>query len=527
MIKEEYIVVIGHPRNKKYYTDLGYDIEVGKPSLIKPKHLSKGCVSKVTTVCENCGRESLNTFKDYWNYTNGFMDNYYCNSCKSIKSEKTSLENWGFKNPMQNDEIKARLSNSLLDKYGVSHYSKTDEWLSKFRKTSLENWGQDNPSKNIEIIKIIRDKNIEMLTSSDFRNDSKSKKQRNTWKKYAGVLPNDYNVIKYENDSFSIRHNKCDDCFDITKGLLYTRLKNKSIICINCNPVTIMRSSFELEVGEFISSLGIKVEIGNREILEGLELDYFLPELNLAIECNGLYWHGELFKSRKYHQNKTNLCKDKSINLIHIWEDDWNKKSNIIKSIISNRVGMITNKIWARKCEIRLVSTTEYKKFLIDNHIQGYASSSYKIGLYHKNELVSLMTFGWRRTNNKREFELIRFCNKLNYLVVGSASKLFNFFLNSNDVDEIVSYADISLFNGSLYNKLGFQWSGLSEPNYFWVVDGVRRHRYNFCKRKLVKEGFDSNKTEVEIMNDRGYWRIFSTGQEKWIYFRKIFLIYI
>jgi len=90
--------------------------------------------------------------------------------------------------------------------------------------------------------------------------------------------------------------------------------------------------------------------------------------------------------------------------------------------------------------------------------------------------------------------------------------------LNKIDVSEIISYADISIFSGSIYDTLGFEKNSLSRPNYFWVVDGVKKHRFNFSKKKLVNKGFDPSKTEVEIMHDRGYYRVFSCGQEKWTY---------
>ena len=520
MIKDNFVEVIGHSRNKKYYTDLGYDVIVGESFFVNPKHLSKGSTFKITTICENCSKESLNVFKDYWNYTKGFKEPYFCTGCKKIKSEKTSLKNWGFKNPMQNEKVKDILRNSLIEKYGVSWYSKTDEWLSKFKKTSLDKWGYDNPSKNPLIINDIRDKNINFLKSEEFRVISKEKKQRNTWKKYKNLLPDNYSVIGYDTDVFTLKHHDCESDFKLTKGLLYSRLKTKSIICIECNPIDVNKSSFEEEIGLFLKEIGVDFEKGNRSILSGLELDYLIPHSKVAIECNGVWWHNELFKSSNYHINKTKMCLEKEIQLLHIWEDDWFLRKDIIKSIIKNKLGLIDKNIWARSCVIKEVKTSEYRSFLEKNHIQGYASSSYNIGLYYNDELVSLMTFGWRRTNNKREYELIRFCNKLDHSVVGSASKLFKYFLKNTEILELTSYSDISLFSGELYAKLGFIKSGLSKPNYFWVVSGIRKHRYNFSKRKLIKEGYDKNKTEVEIMNDRGYWRIFSTGQEKWIYKR-------
>lgn len=521
MIKEEFIEIVGHSRNKKYYTELGYDIKVGKTILIKSKDIIRGSSYKVTTICSNCRGESKNAFKDYWNYTSGLKEPYYCNSCNVIKSEKTNLEKWGFKNPMQNSEVKHRLKKSIQEKWGVDHYSKTEEWFSKFKETSINKWGYDNPSKSPKIISNIKDKNTKRLKSNEFRLVSKEKKQRNTWKKYADLLPINYGVIKYESDLFILENKTCNHKFEITKSLLYTRLKNNNIICLNCNPINVNKSSFELEVGRFLDEINIDFISNDREILNGMELDYYIPSHNLALECNGVFWHNELFKSSKYHINKTKMCSELGINLIHIWEDDWNHKGDIIKSILKNRLGIIGEKIWARNCQISNVSTIEYKKFLNDNHIQGYASSSYNVGLRYNGELVSLMTFGWRRTNNKKEYELIRFCNKLGISVVGSASKLFNHFIKNNKhILEIISYSDISIFTGLIYKKLGFDMVGLSDPNYFWVINGRRKHRYNYSKRKLIKDGFDPNKTEVEIMHDRGYWRVFSTGQEKWA-FRK------
>jgi hypothetical protein len=49
------------------------------------------------------------------------------------------------------------------------------------------------------------------------------------------------------------------------------------------------------------------------------------------------------------------------------------------------------------------------------------------------------------------------------------------------------------------------------------LIDGVREHRFNWRKSKLVKLGFDILKTEEEIMNENGYYRIYNGGNRKWI----------
>ena len=134
------------------------------------------------------------------------------------------------------------------------------------------------------------------------------------------------------------------------------------------------------------------VETSNRTILNGKELDIYLPELNLAFEFNGLYWHSELHKDRRYHLEKTKLCADKGINLIHIWEDDWDNKVEICKSIILNKIGK-SERIYARKCDIRIVDNKLVREFLDINHIQGFVGSKIKIGLYYNYELVYYVQF--------------------------------------------------------------------------------------------------------------------------------------
>jgi hypothetical protein len=133
------------------------------------------------------------------------------------------------------------------------------------------------------------------------------------------------------------------------------------------------------------------------------------------------------------------------------------------------------------------------------------------------------MTFGSLRKSLGQKsinnvYELLRFCNKKNTSVVGGASRLFKYFLSKNEVDSVVSYSDSSRGFGNLYKELGFKFIHDSVPNYYYIIEGVRKHRFNFRKDKLVKEGSDPNKTEIEIMSDRGIYRIFDCGSKKWVF---------
>lgn len=616
MIKEKEIIINGHSSNYKYYISLGYDVIVRKPFSIKTKDLMAGSVVVITTICDECKRETKNAFKDYYIYTNGLKDNFYCNKCKSIKSKKTCIDKYGVDNPMKSQEVKDILKNSLLEKYGVDHYSKTDEYKEKYKNTCLEKFGVDSPLKSDliknKIIKtnikntgfpypmqsnIIKDKSkktcqdkyntdtysqtegckeeirntnlekfgvdsysktneykikvketnlgkygVESYTQTEeykiqtkntnlekfgvehysktdeFKSIVKIKREGLTKLRYEYLIGEDFNIIEYNNKNFNIKHVICNKEFLISRDALYGRLYNDMCLCTECHPINSQHSNMELELQDFLNIHNINYEVGNKKILSGKELDIYIPDFNLAIEMNGIYWHSEIYLEKDYHVNKTNICKEKGIQLLHIWEDDWKYKRNIIKSIILNRLGLLKEKIFARKCIIKEVNPADTRLFLDNNHIQGFSNSQLKLGLYYNEELVSLMTLGWRYINGKKEYELIRFCNKINFSVIGAASKLFSYFIKTNNIQEIISYADISLFEGELYNKLGFIKSHLSKPNYFWIVDGIRKHRFNYNKQKLIKEGFDPNKTEVEIMHERGCYRIFSCGQEKWVY---------
>jgi len=137
------------------------------------------------------------------------------------------------------------------------------------------------------------------------------------------------------------------------------------------------------------------------------------------------------------------------------------------------------------------------------------------------------MTFGKKRlfmksTSEEGEYELLRFCNKLNTSVIGGASRLFSYFIKNYNPKEVVSYADRSFSNGNLYKQLGFSFIHKTEPNYYYVVDGIRKHRFGFRKDILVKEGFDVTKTEHEIMLEREIFRIYNAGNLKFIYHNEI-----
>ena len=287
--------------------------------------------------------------------------------------------------------------------------------------------------------------------------------------------------------------------------------------CPRCSKII---SQTETEIYNFIKeNFNVKLQQRNREEISPYEIDIFIEDKNIGIEYDGLIWHSEKFSKKTSLINKTNLCKEKGIRLIHIFEDEWLYKQDIVKSMISNLLGVTQNRIYARKCYVKSVSSIESKKFLNENHIQGATISQVNYGLYYNDELVSLMVFGRLRQKQKEnknydnQYELLRFCNKLNTNVIGGASKLLKHFIKNNKPQEIITYADKRWSIGNLYYTLGFNYTHDSVPNYFYIINGQRKNRFSFRKKELIRKyNCPQEMTEHEFCLNKKWYRIYDCG---------------
>ena len=315
--------------------------------------------------------------------------------------------------------------------------------------------------------------------------------------KYGDEYGYDKTVYIKSDESVIIKHNTCGRYFSIEA--------NSFLQGHGCPYHLINKSKAEEDICEYIKSLLPDTEIiqNDRNVLNGNELDIFIPSMNIAFEYDGIFWHNENNKPNNYHINKTIACEKKGIRLIHIFEDEWLNNQNIWKSMIKNLLFCEKNHIFARKCILKEISYEESMKFLINNHLQGNCPSSIRYGLYYNGELVSVMTFGTSRHfvgNGKSQYELLRFANKINTVIVGAASKLFKKFINDVNPNNIVSFADRRWSQGHLYDVLGFKLYNKSVPNYYYVIGNERKNRFNFRKSILIKKyGCPIDKTEREF----------------------------
>lgn len=322
-----------------------------------------------------------------------------------------------------------------------------------------------------------------------------------------------YEMFPLNNDQIKITH---------TCGNSFIRNRHSAInpntcdICFGSNSI----SNAEFQLREWIKSV-IQHELifQDRSILEnGFEIDILIPALNIGIEYNGLYWHSEeVGKHKWYHATKYNKCKEKGIRLIQIFEDEWIYKESIVKSRLLHIFNQNISKISARKCKVEIVPPAIARTWHESHHIQGRGTGTMHFGLECNSELVAVMDFA--KLSKIDAWELTRFSIKGH--IPGAVSKLFSAFIKIVNPSTIISYSDCRWNTNNIYEKLGFVKDGTTQPNYWYVIGNKRFHRFKFRKEHLINEGFAPNKTEQEIMKERGYNRIWDCGYDKWVWLRK------
>ena len=496
--------------------------------------------NKIQFICSQCGEETIKTIQSFSmrgiDYTHLDLSDESTLLCKKCLRKYLTKQKYGVENISQLEEVKNKKKETTRKHLGVDYPQQNKGVREKTRLNNIKKYGVDNPAKlkeNIE--KGIQTKldryNKLCFVESPFKDKKVREKAissikktyfEKTVKSLEDVVVPLFSLEEYIRDSEKKLKWKCVKCNSEFESSIYS---NHFPLCKKCYPPNYIGSSQQTEITEFIKEFyNGKIIENDRSILKSKEIDIFLPEKKIAIEFDGLYWHNEEFVGEKYHLEKTNECNEKNIRLIHIFEDEWIYKKDIVKSRLKNLIVKNNTRIYARKCEIKNVSTTDKNIFLEKNHIQGKDNSSIRLGLYFNNELVSIMTFSKPRValgakNNKNSYELVRFCNKINHTVIGGASKLLKYFERNYSFEMIYSYSDKRWSNGNIYKILGFDYEKTSKPNY-WYIKGIKRiHRFNFRKNVLKEklDLFDENLTEVQNMYLNKYKRIFDCGNDKWI----------
>ena len=412
------------------------------------------------------------------------------------KRSNTMVKLYGVENIFQSEEIKERIKSQNLLKLGVDHHLKLVEYQNKQKNTNIKKYGVEYPGQ-IESGKIsskntcMKKYGCEYPSQSDeIKNKIIITQRDDYWITFLLKMEN----LKFlplftkedyiKNSIFKIKCLRCNKTFDTTET-------NPQKIHCGCLKY---RSRYEDEIIDWLLKINNNIKIeSNHRIYENntmSEMDIFLPEYNIGIEFNGLYWHSDIFKSKLYHQNKYLFYKNKNIKLIQVFENEWLNSQNIVKSIISSKMNIFSESVFARKCKIQNINSSEYRKFLEENHIQGYSPAKIKLGLVYNNLIVSVIGIGSNRFK-KGEMEVIRYCNKLNTKIIGGFSKLLSHIKSECNFDKLISYADLRYFDGSGYIKTGWTTDSITSPNYFYFKNGsgntILYNRITFQKHKLKK----------------------------------------
>jgi len=459
----------------------------------KIEDLTPGSHKKIWFICESCGIGVLQEYKNYLKQN----DKKLCRNCRNKHTanriDVKKKHSINAKNMWKKEGFKEKISPKLSKGCKKS-------WENDDRKKELS---ENNPmykiknrklvsenttTSNEELKKVAQEHGFEFLGRKTFQS--------------GGVKL----ILKCKNGHISEK--RLDVFRRGINGCKYCQGKSTT-------------SKSEYEIFKFIKSIyKNKILKNNRKLLYPFELDIVIPEKKLAIEYCGLYWHSEIKKDKNYHINKLNKCNEFGYRLITIFEDEWIHKQDIVKNRLKYFLNLNTEKIYARKCEIKEISIEEARNFINKYHIQGYQGSNIKLGAFYDNKLIAVMTFSspslakGKVNKNNYTYEISRFCMSIN--TIGIASKFIKYFQNNYEWNEIYSYADRRWSEGNLYEKIGMLFIKNTQPNYWYFKGTKRHHRFEFRKSMLKNklEIFDSNLTEYKNMLNNGWNRIWDCGSK-------------
>lgn len=465
----------------------------------------------------------------------------FCNSaCQHTKDKRKStvIDKFGVEYPAQDPELLEKMKQTNLNKYGVDIVSKLQLTKDKMKATNVEKYGVEYVSQVGDFRDKIISTSMERYGADSYSktDEAKIKMKASNMEKYGveytAQVPSIIQTIQYSKRSSRGEgyHGIIDP--EIMRGLYEaggTRLIRETFnvssstanVRLRACGVERTSSSLEAEIVAVIKKYySGPIIYRDRIVLEGKELDLLLPELGLAFECNGAYWHSELNgKDKNYHLAKTLGCEGKNIRLLHIWEHEWLRSPDKIESLIASALGSLPRRIHARKCEVVTLKANESIDFLNVNHRQSSVNGSHRYGLVVDGELVAAMVFGKARYTKSYEYELLRYSSLLGVSVVGGASRLLAKFISDTGSRSIISYCDRSLNTGGMYGNIGFELISHSPPSYYYSSNRYDFfHRTKFQKHKLagLLPNFDDSLTEWENMQANGYDRIWNCGNSVW-----------
>lgn len=441
------------------------------------------------------------------------------------KMRKTTLERYGVEHSSQSVVVKEKNRQSNLAKYGVEYSFQANEVKEKIKQTNLDKYGVDNPSKS-EVIKqrIVASNRKHLGVDYPMQSREVMDKSRVTsLEKYGTEYPNQSDIVKSKIEATTLEHygvNRVCKLDEFKQKVIETNRERYGVdytCLVFSGKYKGNDSSYNRSFAKLLDDNNISYE---REfLLEKYSYDFKVG--NTLIEINPTATHNTHFnpygKNRidvNYHRDKSTLAKDSGYNVIHVF--DWDDIDKVVQLLKTRET------VYARKCDIRVVSDVDTNNYLDMYHLQGTCrGQKIRLGLYYNNQLVSLMTFGKSRFNKNCDYELLRYCS--HYNVVGGANKLFKYFVDTYKPNSIVSYCDTSKFSGKVYDDLGFTLSKKNSPRKHWYSMKEKRHITDGLLLsqgydRLFKENHGKGTSNEELILSRGYLPVYDCGQSTYIW---------
>ncbi|RDJ35314.1 MAG: hypothetical protein DWQ19_10900 [Crenarchaeota archaeon] len=255
-----------------------------------------------------------------------------------------------------------------------------------------------------------------------------------------------------------------------------------------------------LEIASWLDSFGLKLE-------------------DKTIEYCDFFWHTQV--PERYHYNKYKEYLENNVQLITIFEDEWNDRRSQCESHILSLFGIKERTVFARKCSIVDLNKVEFNKFCDAYHIQGSNRLGLIFyGLEFKGELLGVMSLG-RHHRQVKTLVLDRLCFKRGVQIPGGASKLFSRCIEwakINNYSDIISFSDNRWSLGGVYKALNFQLDKELPPDYSYVDLKNGGKRLSKQSQKKKNTNCPSGMTEKEWALERGLVRIWDCGKKRWVY---------
>lgn len=427
------------------------------------------------------------------------------------------------------NDMKSTKSGNMCPKCGQEARVKNkdiDKWQTSFKKTMVERYGVEYALQNEEIAAKALATNKENHGGVHYSQQAHVKEQysKRELMKYRVHFTDEQNETFHNPENLAqmnikkgLNLSEIGDVYGVGKDLV-----QKHFARLGLTPIRNKRSMFEKDMCDFLDSLNVEYEISDRKLLKGKELDIYIPSHNLAIELNGVWWHSVdclgKEKARSIHKNKTDMCDDLGIHLIHIWEDTWKHKEKVVKNFLKNKLGFTDLKKDARKLKLRKASIDEVYKFFNDNHLQGCPKMGTVYVLSDSDTIYAGMIF---KSLNDNEYEIIRYATCGN--IRGGFSKLMKGFIREYSPKKIHSFADRETVykHNNVYSLNGFNALSEIPPDYKYYDQKLqmRKHKFLYRKKYFESLGYEvDHQTEEQLRIQEKLYKCYDAGKIRYVY---------